>query len=1069
MTVLTPTEINKQYGATKSEIDKYFKDHRGLKRTPINVHKVKDRIKASKISRATGKEASFTQSDAEWQVIYGTTRVGGVITAVFGSGDQLALHLVVTLAGHKISSIDKLFLDDEEVVFGGAGTFDSRWSSDIIRKDGTRVSQSATPTQALNKIFMSPTLGNVGQAANSDMMGQAAVTAPKDSKGGALPGWTSAHTQDGCAYAYIILGWDAILFPDGPPEFTFQVTGKPVKNPATSTTTASSNAADILVDYLMDTRYGLAIPESEIDSTTWLAAHNKCAELVTIINPVPGQASTEARYTVDGAFKSSETPESFVTSMCAAMSGTITWIGGKWYIYAGSYVTAPVLLTKSDLLSDVKIQTKLSRKESFNGVKGTFLAGRIGTTDNYDETDFPAVKNDYYMQLDNNERVWEDVQYLLTNSPSRAQRLAKIELERNRQAITVQVTASLKAYQAQPFEIIGLRIDELGWYGKEFLIQSMTPVLQDGGSGVQAIAIELQLRETGVGVYTWNDGDETRFDIAPNTFLPNPLATAAITNITLASGTDQLYVRGDGTVANRIKVGWNAIGDYFTTSGGSIEVNYKKSADNNWIAMALIAGDSTNAYIFDVQEYYPPTYSTYDVRVRTRNALNVYGAWTTVTGYHVIGKAAPPSDVQGLRGTWEVSGVRLYWNAISDADVAGYKIKYGPATGTWSDAQTLGQVTATSFATAITTAADYMFMVKALDTSGNESLHEARLAVDITAPTAPGVTATIEGTDLVLSWMIPSSDFQIEHYIISYGIVTEDDPIPSLATSIPIMTTKTTSIRMPITWAGTRWFWVKGIDINDNIGDPGVVTVTIEAPGTPLWQVNEVIDNNVLLRWKDSNVGTLPTSFFQVFKGAGFASAELIGETAGTFATHFEQVAGAYTYWLVAIDTAGNKSTPAQVTLNVDEPPDFILRNEGVLDAREARVATNVYIEDYGFITTGTGVSGPGGVGSPLGLLLALTVSGSAPAGPGGTAGMPMGLLMALTYSTPSSSGATHRSATPKVNLTATLRTPSATTTEKHKVALPLATMTITKNVPGASTNPRSGSPVGILLSITHN
>ena len=39
----------------------------------------------------------------------------------------------------------------------------------------------------------------------------------------------------------------------------------------------------------------------------------------------------------------------------------------------------------------------------------------------------------------------------------------------------------------------------------------------------------------------------------------------------------------------------------------------------------------------------------------------------------------------------------------------------------------------------------------------------------------------------------------------------------------------------------------------------------------------------------------------------------------------FETVAGTYTYWLAAVDSAGNIGAPASVTTTVSQPPDFVL------------------------------------------------------------------------------------------------------------------------------------------------
>lgn len=110
----------------------------------------------------------------------------------------------------------------------------------------------------------------------------------------------------------------------------------------------------------------------------------------------------------------------------------------------------------------------------------------------------------------------------------------------------------------------------------------------------------------------------------------------------------------------------------------------------------------------------------------------------------------------------------------------------------------------------------------------------------------------------------------------------------------------------------------------------------------------DVVDNNVLLYWQESR-GTLPIQRYSIFKGATYQAAEAKGQVTGTFVGLFETLAGTYTYWVVAEDTAGNRGTPQPITLRVSQPPDFVLVDNGTIDPREAMVATNIFIEGFGF------------------------------------------------------------------------------------------------------------------------
>jgi hypothetical protein len=83
----------------------------------------------------------------------------------------------------------------------------------------------------------------------------------------------------------------------------------------------------------------------------------------------------------------------------------------------------------------------------------------------------------------------------------------------------------------------------------------------------------------------------------------------------------------------------------------------------------------------------------------------------------------------------------------------------------------------------------------------------------------------------------------------------------------------------------------------------------------------------VLLRWSDVT-GSLPVATYELRKGATWATADSIGTKTGNFTTIFETAAGTYTYWIAAIDVAGNIGTPKSVTASVNQPPDYVLKSD---------------------------------------------------------------------------------------------------------------------------------------------
>lgn len=1007
---LSRKDIRKRWPISDTEIKGYLRKQH-LSYNEKNIKRATQLLRAAKQREETGAQVSFSQSAVPWQVCYGRARLGGAFTYVRTRGDNLNLHLILTLTGHEIAGIDRLWLDGDEVIFKGALP---NWSQELRRT-------GVAPIAALDKIRLSYTTGHPDQVTDPEFLDR------NDDR------ITSDFRQRGCAYAYLLMLWDITLFPDGLPDILFELRGKPVYDPRTTQTAwtdsfgkhIGQNAALVVADFMTDTRIGLGIPWAQIDTDALNEAANICEQSVTLSG-----GGTEWRYTANGTFDLAQDKRAILEQLVAAMAGTVIYSGGKWKIRAGAYRAPTITLTDSDWVSPLQIETATSRQDSFNAVRGTYLAADR----NYEEREFPTVSNQYYQAEDSGAQVFEDIQLPFTTSSATAQRLAKIYLEANRQGITISATASLKALQLEVGDCVQVTRSRLGWTSKVFLVQEIELITETDEQGAPFLAVRLLLQEFASAIYDWANGEETFWDIAPNTDLPSPWNIAPPTGLALSSGTDQLYIRSDGTVFSRIKVSWTPIADAYVNSGGFVEVYYGKSSDRAQPGYPTYAGavpgDQSVFYILDAQDGVQ-----YDVLVKAKNAAGVRSEAAQVLNYQVVGKTAAPSNVQGLSGTVDATGVRLHWNPVPDKDVASYEVRYTNESGTWDDAVFLGSVTGTTFATGVTTGGTYLFLVKAKDTSGNYSTAAAQLRSVIPVPAAPVVSIRIDNYDVVISWTAPSSYFDIDHYEVRYSSPNEDDPVPDFSTALSFVTTKALTYRSPVSWLGTRWFYVFAVDVKGNAGAHTSVSLQVNAPSRVTIVGAEVIDNNVLIRWATPTGGSLPILKYQLFRGDVFETSMLIGELSNTFATVFESVAGKYTYWIRAVDSANNRGSATSVTLEVSSPPDFVLTASGRLIPAEARLGKNVLIDGVGFVV---GAGGPGGAGSPMGLLAAITYARGSLAR---VAGVPIGLLAAITYARTGTGGSTGGQGSP-VGLLMAITSAGPVTWE-------------------------GGSPIGVLTSVT--
>jgi len=890
---------------TKDEVEKYLKNHR---RAKASRKVIRQRLRAAKIKNAPGKEVSFSQSDAPWQIIYGTVRVPGVLTFAHITNNNYDLHQVYTIAGHEVQAINYVYLDDARITFDGSG-------------EGVatgEVKNGASGTNYLNVFAMHRALGGPNQDAIGELVTRA------------LAFWTQNHRQRNHAHVYLRFHWNAEKYPENLPDVTFEVQGEKCYDPRTASISFTQNAALCIGDFLMDQKYGCKIPISRIyvgsgssdEGSLWWAA-DICDEEVNLVG-----GGTEARYTLNGYFDASRTRREILEEMLTAMGGSITYSGGLWKFWPAAWRAPAQAFEEGDILGDINVQTHVPRRDSFNAVKGTYASA----LHNYEETDFPPVTNALYLSQDNDERIWEDIVLPFTTSGSAAQRLAKIALEKQRQQISIEFTAKLKALQCEVPDNITVTYSRFGWTSKAFELIDFKPLAESDENGVPVFMVQISARETAEGVYDWNNGDETTIDLAPNTTLPSASSYTLPTGVLLESGTSHLYIRSDGTVFSRIKVSWDEMTDAFVSSGGFIEIQYKQSSASDWQNASSVPGDQTFTYILDVQDG-----AQYDVRIRSKSALGVLSPFTDIHSHIVIGKREPPSNVTGFSAQIQQFGILLFWNKPPDLDLSQHEIRIGGSS--WETATFLQAVDGTSVFVKMQNAGGYTFWIKAIDTSGNYSAAAASLDTTIAGPGAPFTTFSLSGPNVLFEWTAPGSHFGIDEYLISYG--------PAYASSIFVASVKGTRYALKAEWSGTRRFWIAAKDVAGNIGTPYQIDINIVTAGIVQNLRSEVIDNFILLRWDKPSASTLPLDHYKVYKGTPFSSAMLIGQLSGTFFTHFETQAGTYTYWVRSFDSAGNAGAELSITATMAQPPDYVLLDNFIVDPSTYTSKANVVTDNF--------------------------------------------------------------------------------------------------------------------------
>ena len=622
--------------------------------------------KIPKAQNTSGYELSGVSPAADHAIIYGRQKVGGVIVFKDTTRDNKDLHLVIALAGHEIESVEEVYLNDAPLTF--ASTL------------GETLSDVTSPDQYAGKVYVTAHLGSDDQTADQDLIN-------------ASPLWDPTHRLRGIAYLYVKMEFEVDSFPQGEPSVTAIVKGKKVYNPNTGVTEWTDNASYILRDYLVSD-YGVAVVDDEIDDISFTSAANICDEPVSL-----AAGGTEARYTINGSFVTSTTPETVIDKMTKSMAGSFWYAQGKFRVKAGAYVTPTVTFDEDDLRTNVQIQTRRSRRDNYNIVAGEFRGDETG----WIKTDYPEVRSQEFIDVDNGQESRTDLDLPFTTTSSRAQRIAKILLYRNRQQLVISATFGLRALQVQVGDVVMITNSRAGWAQKPFevLSWSLSPVSEDPAS------IKLELTEISSDVYLWQ-ADERAFEL-DNTNLADAFFVPSV----------GLSAASIGKVINEHVIAVLRI----TVSSGEpertdyVEVQFKKSSEPISDYVTVATGDLGSFEVIDIEN------GVYDIRARAINTFGVHSEFEYLSNFTVETFVAPPQDVLDFHANVTDGTIALEWTPVADLDLSYYRIRHAveEVDGTWSNSTTSVDKVARPANSVVVPARAGTYTIKAYDKLGHNS------------------------------------------------------------------------------------------------------------------------------------------------------------------------------------------------------------------------------------------------------------------------------------------------------------------------------------------------------------
>jgi hypothetical protein len=625
------------------------------------------------------------------ETVYGSTKKSGSILFMEATDNDKRLHVVIELASHEIQSIDKIYFDNDELTL----TTINNDSDGITRlrpsspeKYNVVSNFKGLPffiiytRQAVEIKFH---LGGDNQLADHDLVDQVSA-------------WTNSHRLRGIAYVYVQLDYDSDMFPNGVPNISAEIKGKKVFDFRDDSTAFSDNPALCIYDYLTDTKLGLGISRDNIDTTSFTTMANLCDENVTKVG-----GGTEKRYTCNGIVFSNNTPMEILNNLLTSCLGVLSYSNGKFILKGGQYVAPAITLTDDDFVSPIAIESKRSRKDLFNTVKGVF---RSEETD-WQPSDYPIVTSSTFTDADG-ESIYANINLPFTSSSATCQRIAKISLFKNRQQIVLSAQIKMTGFKLQVGDTVNVTNARLGFTNKVF------EVAEWSFSNDNTPSITLILNETSSSVYDW-DAEESEFAL-DNTNLPSPQEVTPPAIVV----TDELRLYAE-TPITIMKIVCSS--NQGTTNEFEVEAQNTNEVGSDFITLGRSKGN-----VFELVNAQDG--AIYNVRARSINGLGVHSSFTTTT-HEVIGKTAPPDDVTNFSSNVVGDIVHLNWTPVTNLDLSHYIIRHTPLTSgaKFEEGLVVAKKIGKPANTITLPAQTGTYMIKAIDVLGIESENSTKTAI----------------------------------------------------------------------------------------------------------------------------------------------------------------------------------------------------------------------------------------------------------------------------------------------------------------------------------------------------
>jgi hypothetical protein len=438
-------------------------------------------------------------TDNKLPVLYGSAYIGGMVTDLSISEDNQQLYYVISIC--EVTNTNNGQTPDQytfgDVYFGGKKViFASSTSPNVTGLLDESTGITDTTVNGRMQIFL------YRNGSNTPVRGtQTAIQVMQTA--GLIYTWDASKEMSDCAFAILHLSYSQSANIRGLEATKFQITSP------------RSSVGDCFYDYLINTRYGCAIPQSQINTDSLNALNIYSNQNFTYI-PTGGGFNTQPRFKFNGTLDTSRTVMANLQDMATCCDCLIKYneITAQWgvIVQKPDYVTV-MNINDSNMISAISI-SPLDIANSYNVIECKFPDKE--NEDAFNSSTFDLAQIDPALLYPNEPVNKISLSLPLTNNSVTAQYIANRLLKAGREDLQLEVTVNFEGIQLDAGDIVSVTNLNYGWENKPFRINKVVQTFNDDGS----IGVQLNMSEYNATVY--DDVSITEFQPTPNTGIGDP-------------------------------------------------------------------------------------------------------------------------------------------------------------------------------------------------------------------------------------------------------------------------------------------------------------------------------------------------------------------------------------------------------------------------------------------------------------------------------------------------------------------------------------------------------------------